>query len=88
MAKWGPWQTSSVCHLNHAAVDSGIPGEAATQRIGITLLFADAASWTHVKAILASRKTARTVPPRSQWKPLLKSVPHFGVLKQPRVLEA
>src|ERR1700756_5569512 len=47
----------------------------------ITLL-PDAFTWTHVKAILASRKTASiasgTVPPRSQWKPPSKSVPHFG----------
>jgi hypothetical protein len=47
-----------------------------------TTLFADASSWTHVKAILASRKTTSIasgiVPPRSQWKPLWKSLPHLG----------
>jgi hypothetical protein len=45
-------------------------------------LFADASGWTSVKAILASRKTANiasgTVPARSQWKPLSKSLPHLG----------
>jgi hypothetical protein len=47
----------------------------------ITLL-TGSSSRAHVKAILASRKTASiasgTVPPRSQWKPLSKSGPHFG----------
>src|SRR6516164_1352319 len=45
-------------------------------------LFADASGWTSVKAIFASRKTASiasgTVPARSQWKPLSKSLPHLG----------
>jgi hypothetical protein len=45
-------------------------------------LFADASGWTNVKAIFASRKTANiasaTVPARSQWKPLSKSLPHLG----------
>src|SRR4029077_10454837 len=45
-------------------------------------LFSDVTRCSHSStAILASRKTASiasgTVPPRSQWKPLSKSVPHF-----------
>jgi hypothetical protein len=45
-------------------------------------LFANASGWTRVKAIFASRKTANiasgTLPARSEWKPLSKSLPHFG----------
>src|SRR5262249_14683088 len=32
----GPWQTPSVCILNHTAIDSGIPRESAPQRLGIS----------------------------------------------------
>src|SRR5262249_37521524 len=31
----GPWQTPQFAILNHAAIDSGIPRESATQRLGI-----------------------------------------------------
>src|SRR5262245_9866118 len=32
----GPWQTPQFAILNHAAIDSGIPRESATQRLGIS----------------------------------------------------
>jgi hypothetical protein len=45
-------------------------------------LFAKGTDWISVKAIFASRKTANiasgTLPARSQWKPLSKSLPHLG----------
>jgi hypothetical protein len=45
-------------------------------------LSADAVGSAHINATLASRKTVSiasgTVPPRSQWKPLSKSLPHLG----------
>src|SRR6516165_9671472 len=31
----GPWQTPQFAILNHATIDSGIPRESATQRLGI-----------------------------------------------------